>query len=310
MNQRIRIVAVQPALNGPTVEANLERIEELTRAAAAEAEPQLLVLPEAIGGAHVRDSVRPVDGAALHLLRMLARDLDVTVAGGFLARRGDHARSTYGIVEPDGTTRLINSAAPSPTTTALRSGQGAATTELASLDNLTAGLVAGRDWTAASTVSRIHSHVHLVIGGCAASTSSTRQREAPRQLARLLAVPVVLATPAGRGGGSLIIDSAGTVLADLRGHGEGYISGDVSLERAGEGAVEARLAAHWISPRGGLGRQGIRRLGALGAVAAYAARHVLGRHDWQRWPASDLPDALSASEAGRHATTPPRPRQL
>lgn len=253
MNQPIRIAVVQPALTGRTVESNLERVEALARDAATESRAQLLVLPEAIGGIHVRDAVRPVDGAALHLLRQLARELGIVIAGGFLARRGRHARSVYGIIQPDGTTRLINSARPTPGSVGLLGGAGAAIADVADLGHITVGLVAGGDWISPDMVNRLHGSVQLIVGGTAMTANSVHQREAPRQLARLLAVPLVLATPAGQspgGRGSVIIDRSGAILADQSGKGEGYCSAEVSLDHVGQDAVDATLAGTGSVPEG------------------------------------------------------------
>ncbi len=80
--------------------------------------PQVIALPEAFTSPNMYDpkmrSVAvPIDGAPYEMLRRLARELDCTIGGGYLAKRGTTARNTYVLADPDGTTNLHDKDEPS-----------------------------------------------------------------------------------------------------------------------------------------------------------------------------------------------------
>ncbi len=108
----------------------------------------------------MRGACRPVDGAPFQLLTRLARELDVAIAGGFLARRGGDAYGTYVLAEPDGGAHLHDKDIPSAWENHYyRGGDDDGRTHCRSL-SLDVGLVSGWEWAR-----------HRTSGDCAASTS-------------------------------------------------------------------------------------------------------------------------------------------
>ncbi|MFE5284871.1 carbon-nitrogen hydrolase family protein [Nocardia sp. NPDC056611] len=332
MTQTIRIAAIQPRLRFGDVDGNLAHVEDLVRSAVSAHSPRLVVLPEGISSPYVGSSaalgttVRPIDGAPLQLMRMLARTLDIVLAGGFLAHRGGDARSTYAVVEPDGRVHLHDSTRLSPAQRAqCAPGRGRGNATVAALSETPVGIVTGHEWTDRRTVDRHYGRSHLVLGGACwandsahpglwSAASGVRYRQhlaaAPKQLARLLDTPVVLATHVGLAGfggsrraadliaATQIVAHDGAVLAQLTdADGEGHIAADVDVFATPAPELEPSLAARWLRPETAIVDRVAARAVGFGYAASYRARHLLERHAWQSWPSSDLPDEIAAAEA-------------
>jgi predicted amidohydrolase len=343
MSRTVRIAAVQAQLALGEVERNLERIEDLIRDAHREHDAQVVVVPEAMTSpnaysAKMRDVVRPVDGAPFQLLTRLARELDIVVAGGFLARRGDDAYGTYVLAEPDGRAHLHDKDIPSAWEHHYYApGDDDGRTHCATL-GLDVGLASGWEWGRHRTAARLRG-VDVVLGGmCWPSFPNnwpgplrlwaTREhdiwvrqnRELPAQVARLVGAPVVYAAHVGPVeatfpltpipwrtvmiGDTQICEADGTVLARLpMEDGEGHIAADVHV---GSVAPLDELADRFWIP-------------AMTVSTHVAAWHVMNnvgrvdyrlkklarRHAWQSWPGGDLPDELPPvpDEQAQHLAT-------
>lgn len=341
----VTVAAVQAQLDVGAVEANLARIEDLVRDAHREHDPAVIVVPEAMTSPNVfhpdlRPVTRPVDGAPFQLLTRLARELDVVVAGGFLARRGGDAYGTYVLAEPDGRAHLHDKDIPSAWENHYyRGGDDEGRVHCHAL-GLDVGLASGWEWARHRTAKRLRG-VDLVLGGmCWPSFPDNWQvpgvrawarredelwvrqnRELPAQVARLVGAPTVYAAHVGpvearfpaapfipwrtRGLGDTQICAAdGTVLARLPGpDGPGHIAAEVT---PGSVAPLDELADRFWIP-------------AMSVSTHVAAWHVMnnhgrldywqrklrGKHEWQTLPAGDLPDELPpvADEQEQHFAT-------
>ena len=105
--QTIRVAAVQMHATLGEVDTNLENAERWVRLAMREG-ARWIVLPEffTTGIAHhptkLLSAYRPLDGAPMQLLKRLAREGDVYVAGSFLARSGPDVFNTFVLASPAG----------------------------------------------------------------------------------------------------------------------------------------------------------------------------------------------------------------
>jgi ferredoxin-NADP reductase/predicted amidohydrolase len=223
MTRRLKVAAVQPALQRGRVEENLARIEDLVRDAYRVHRPDLIVLPEAITSPNayhpeIRSVPRPIDGPALTLMSHLATDLNCVIAGGSLCVRGRHAYSTYMLVEPDGRAHLHDKNIPSgPESYFNRGGDDDGVTAVAAWGRRRVGLASGMEWARTRTAGRLRAaRVELVVGGlCWPGTavnwwgpigrrsraeharSVGLCRSVPAIMARLVGVPTVMASHVG-----------------------------------------------------------------------------------------------------------------
>lgn len=330
MSRRITVAAIQPALRLGAVEENLVHLEALIRDAVAAHRPDIVTVPEAATSPNVfapaMDGVaRPVDGAPMQLYRGLARELDVVVGGGFLARRGAHVYGTYVLAEPDGRTHLHDKDIPTMWEQHYYTGgDDPGRTRLAALDDVPVGIANGWEWARTGTARRLRGRVRLLLGGmCWPSypvnwpgplgrlmarehaLQLQHARELPRQMARLIGAPVVqpahvgpidFATPLAPGvpwrtemvGETQIVERDGTILARLAAaDGEGHVAATVTLDEPEP--VDPLSPTFWIPPLSVTTRVAWRVTNAHGALS-YRARHLLRRHPWQSWPGGDLPD--------------------
>ncbi|MBA2763300.1 MAG: carbon-nitrogen hydrolase family protein [Thermoleophilaceae bacterium] len=342
MSTSVRIAAVQPALRLGAVEDNLARVEDLIRDAVREHSPHLVTLPEAASCPNVyskqmRSAARPVDGAPMQLYRGLARELDVVIGGGFLARRGGDVYGTYVLAEPDGRTHLHDKDIPTMWEhNYYRGGDDPGRTRIAALDGAPIGVACGWEWARFRTARRMRGEVQLLLGGmCWPSypvegwgplgpwmhrehdLQRQHARELPRQVARLLGAPVAMPshvgdiafdTPLVPGlgwstqmiGETQIVERDGTILARLSYEdGEGHVAADVAL--APPEPLDPLADRFWIPPLSGL-TQAAWHLMKLHGATKYRAMKLLGRHPWQSWPGGDVPDEIAAVD-GVFATT-------
>ncbi|EHN11614.1 amidohydrolase-like protein [Patulibacter medicamentivorans] len=341
--QPIRVAAVQPHLELGAVESNLLRIEDLIRDAHREHDPQVIVVPEAMTSPNVfhdklRGVARPVDGAPFQLLTRLSRELDCVIGGGFLARRGDDAYGTFVLAEPDGSAHLHDKDIPTAwENNYYRGGDDEGRFHCATL-GLDVGLCSGWEWMRYRTSRRLRG-VDLVLGGmCWPSFPLNwpgplrrwvdrehavwRQgsRELPRQVARLVGAPVVHAAHVGPVesqtplapsipwktemiGETQICDADGTIRARLTlEDGEGHIGAEITpgsvapldplSDRFWIPLVTPSTYAAWYA------------MNAHGRIV-YRWRKARGLHEWQSWPAGDLPDELGpvADDQAQHFAT-------
>lgn len=336
MSARVRVAAVQPALRLGAVEDNLVRLEGLIRDAVREHSPAVVTVPEAASSPNVysrrmRPVARPVDGAPMQLYRRLARELDVVVGGGFLARRGDDVYGTYVLAEPDGRAHLHDKDIPTVwENNYYTGGDDDGVTALAALGGAPVGMACGWEWARMGTSRRLRGRVRLLLGGmcwpcfpenwggparvwAARENALQRQhaRELPRQVARLIGAPVVMPshvgpidfdTPLAPGvpwrtlmlGETQIVERDGTVLARLTAEdGEGHVSAEVELNDPAP--VDPLGPMFWIPPMSVSTRAAWTALNTHGAVK-YRAMRVLRRHPWQAWPGGDVPDEIGPGD--------------
>lgn len=340
----IRVAAIQPALAVGEVEANLARLEDLIRDCHREHDPQVIVLPEAMTSPNVyhpkmRPVARPVDGAPFQLLTRLARELDCSISGGFLARRGADTYGTYVLAEPDGRAHLHDKDIPSAWEHHYYvGGDDDGRTHSTALD-LDVGLASGWEWARYRTSKRLRG-VDIVLGGmCWPSYPNnwpgplrwwaTREhaiwrrqsRELPSQVARLVGAPVVYASHVGPTeavfpltsvpwktdliGDTTICEADGTVLARLSFEdGEGHIGADVT---PGSVAPADPLTDRFWIPvmTASTNVAAWHIMNNVGRVE-YRIRKLRGKHEWQAFPGGDLPDEIgptSDSQAQHFATT-------
>jgi predicted amidohydrolase len=332
----VKIAAIQPALRLGEVEENLVRLEGLIRDAVREHAPAIVTVPEAASSPNVyakvlRGVARPVDGAPMQLYRRLARELDVVVGGGFLARRGRDVYGTYVLVEPDGRTHLHDKDIPTMwENNYYTGGDDPGRTTLGALDGTPVGMACGWEWARMGTARRLRGQVQLLLGGMCWPSYPTNwrgpfglwaarehalqlqhARELPRQMARLLGAPVAMPshvgpidfdTPLAPGvawrtvmvGETQIVERDGTVLARLTAEdGEGHVAATVTL--AAPEPVDPLGPMYWIPPLSVSTRAAWTAMNTHGAVK-YRAMRTLRRHPWQTWPGGDLPDEIGPTD--------------
>jgi len=335
VSRRLIIAAVQPKLEVGAPERNLERLETLIRDAHRAHQPDLIVLPEAMTSPNtidprVRQVPRPIDGAPLNLMSLLAREFQCCIAGGFLAVRGRHAYGTYALVEPDGRAHLHDKDIPSATENFYyRGGDDDGVTAVAEWDRRRVGLASGMEWARVRTARRLRdAAVQLVIGGqCWPWTPeedrrgpvgrwlreeyvrSQRQcREIPSLMARLVGAPTVMASHVGPvdmlqiPGGTRFLwktDMVGeTHICDRDG------STLARLSRSdGEGHIAARVELNAAAPADSLPDSywttdisapitAVFHASNVVGAAAYRIRTLRKQFPWQTTAHSDLPDEV------------------
>jgi predicted amidohydrolase len=265
----------------------------------------------------------------MQLYRRLARELDVVVGGGFLARRGRDVYGTYVLAEPDGAVHLHDKDIPTMWEhNYYRGGDDDGVTTL--YRDVPVGMACGWEWARTRTARRLRGRVRLLLGGMcwpsypvnwpAPLSWVTRRehalqaqhaRELPRQMARLIGAPVVMPshvgpvefeTPLAPGlpwrtellGETQIVERDGTILARLSAaDGEGHCAATVTL--AEPEPLDPIGPMYWIPPLSVLTRAAWTGLNTHGKVR-YRGMKLLRRHPWQAWPGGDLPDETGPSD--------------
>jgi predicted amidohydrolase len=335
-NETVKIAAIQPALRLGAVEENLAHIEDLIRDAVREHSPDVVTVPEAASSPNVYSRTlhgvaRPIDGAPMHLYRQLARELDVVVGGGFLARRGGDVYGTYVLAEPDGSTHLHDKDIPTMWEhNYYTGGDDDGVTSLNALGGAPVGIACGWEWARTGTAERLRGRVRLLLGGmCWPSYPSNwpfplsalarrehalqlqHARELPRQMARLLGAPVAMPSHVGRVdfetplapglpwrtsmvGETQIVERDGTILARLSAEdGEGHCAATVTL--APPEPLDPIGPMYWIPPLSVVTRAAWTAMNTHGKVR-YQGMKLLRKHPWQAWPGGDMPDEMGPSE--------------
>ena len=286
VGRTVKIAAIQPALRLGEMDWNLRRCEDLVRQAAREHSPDVIVLPEAMSSPNVYDpSMRavpgPIDGPPYQLLRKLARELNCVVGGGYLTVRGDDARHTYVLAEPEGATYLHDKDEPSAWEYCYYTGgqdDGVFKTSLGTV-GCSMGWESARGRTARRMVA---GRVQLILGGCCwpayprwAFPKAWLRRDmeyyrvwaldTTRNLARAVGAPAALAWHVGdvKGGTPLmpkvpwstimtgetqIVERDGRVLERLAYEdGEGYIAAEVAV--ADPEPLDPIPTGFWLRPQ-------------------------------------------------------------
>jgi predicted amidohydrolase len=330
----IRVAAIQPLLRVGEMEWNMARCEDLVRRAAKEHSPDVIILPEGFTSPNVFDPACravpvPVDGPPYQLLRRLAQELGCVVGGGYLSVRGENAKHTYVLAEPDGTTNLHDKDEPSVWENAFYTGgddDGVLTTSLG-----TVGCAMGWETARSRTARRLRrARVQLLLGGCCwpaypnwvfprpllnrdADYYKIWAQETTANLARAVGVPTALAwhvgdvgsrTPLMPGvpwnthmtGETQIVERDGRILARLaREDGEGYIAADVVL--AEPEPLDPIPAGFWLRPQ----------VNSIHIVWHYMKWHGIARYriakaahrfPWQKLTGHDIPNHNPAVRPG------------
>ncbi|MEC7119347.1 MAG: carbon-nitrogen hydrolase family protein [Pseudomonadota bacterium] len=316
-----KIAVIQPQLTVGDVESNLVRVQGLIRDAYREHAAEIIVVPEAFTSPNVYapallQSPQPIDGRPLQMMRELARELGVIVAGGFVAIRGRHTYGTYILAEPDGTIHLHDKDIPTAWEQGFyMGGQDDGVIDCATL-SCKIGLMSGWEWARFGTSARVHAAgAQLVIGGMcwysmpinwygSLGTWMRREharycqqsRDLPAQVARLTGVPVAHAAHVGlvscntpllprvrwlteMTGESQICDREGRILARLGlEDGEGHVAADVTL--AAPQPIDPIPDRYWIIDHS-IASLLAWHVGNLHGTISYRVRHTLNRFPWQ-----------------------------
>lgn len=330
----VRVVAIQPHVEIGEVERNLAHLRDLIANAAREHHPDAIFLPEAMTSPNAYDRrmrrvARPVDGAPLALLRESAQEFGCVVGGGFIAVRGQDARGTYAVCEPDGAIHLHDKDQPSFwENNYYGPGKDDGVMQTTALGPI--GCANGFEWGRTRTVRRMVGRIGMLAGGMHFPSFPdwriTRKwfmdrdhqallqyaRETPPRMARLLGVPAVHPSHVGPFemetllmpgvpwrsmcvGETAICDADGVVLDRLAFEdGEGWIAADVTLEDDPR-PRDPCPPGFWNSLLP-VSVHGVWHLGNVHGRAKYLAMKRLGMHAWQRDGSAghDLPDHVPA----------------
>ncbi|MGQ0844985.1 MAG: carbon-nitrogen hydrolase family protein [Sporichthyaceae bacterium] len=329
---KLKVAVVQPRLQVGQVESNMSRCEGLVRSAYREHNPQVILLPEGFTspnmyGKAMKGVARPVDGAPYRMLQNLARELDVTVGGGFMARRGGDTYGTYLLVEPDGSAHLHDKDIPSLWENAYY--RGGDDNGVSTLKFGTVGMACGFEWDRSRTARRARGKVVAMLGGSCwwsfpdwypvrrwfardHQYNIAVAREMPMRMARAVGAPVAIAQHVGdyrsasplmpkvpydtlAVGESQIVERDGTVLARMTyADGEGHVSAEIAL--APPAPLDPIPAGMWMAPQT-FAVHAVWHLYNKSGRVEYALNKKLGRHQWQGGQGTDLPDYVPPTHA-------------
>jgi predicted amidohydrolase len=266
------------------VAENLRRCEELADQAAG---ADWIVLPEFFSTGMgfldaMAEAALPPDGAALDLLKRLAKRHRATVGGSFVCRDGDgHNRNAFFLVGPDG--KVLgrhDKDLPTMWENCYYVG-GSDDGIIETQDGITVGAAVCWEFMRTQTARRLVGRVDLIVGGSAwwsippwppapifrqleANNAETAAGIAPA-MARAVGAPVVHAAHCGpiecdlpwlpiryRGqfqGGTVICSADGTVLARRENHeGPGVVTADIDPGRTRP--ADTIPHTFWMHPRG------------------------------------------------------------
>jgi len=211
---RLRVAAIQMAPVLGDADANLAQVEGLIREALGQG-AQWIVLPEMFTSAaafhpDMLGAIQPLEGPALGLLQRLSRVGDAVIGGSFLARRDGQVYNTFVLVFPDGHVERHDKDQPTYWENCYYRGgddDGVLATPVGPV-----GSVLCWEFIRSQTARRLLGRVRLVMAGScwwtlpddAPADSPYRAanlqmlQEAPVHMARMLGVPVVHGSHAGR----------------------------------------------------------------------------------------------------------------
>jgi predicted amidohydrolase len=260
----LNVAAVQMVPKLGDVQANLNQAEHLLRQAQRQG-AQWIILPEMFTSAvafheDILKAIQPLDGAPLQLLRTLAREGNAVIGGSFLAEREGQVFNTFVLVFPDGS--FVQHDKDLPTYWENCYYKGGADDGVLSTPVGPVGSALCWEFIRSKTAKRLLDKVNMVVGGSCwwtlpddADADSPRRaanlkmlQEAPTRLAKMIGVPVVHGSHAGRFEGyfspdlpdvpynsaylgeAMIVDASGKVLARrAQNSGEGVVTAKVVL---------------------------------------------------------------------------------
>jgi len=259
----VRVGAIQMTAELANVDVNLLKAERLTRLAFKRG-ARLVVLPELFTSAmafhpDMTKAIEAVDGRPTELLCKLAREGNAFVGGSFLAWRNGNVYNSFVLALPNGKALRHDKDYPSYWEACYYVG-GSDDGVLSTPDGKV-GVALCYEFVRSRTAARLKGKVDMVVGGScwwdvedtAPADDPMRKwlldllKETPGRFARMLGVPVVHASHAGRFvgqtwpgkpdpfpssymGETQIISGKGEILARLsRRDGEGVVTADVAL---------------------------------------------------------------------------------
>ena len=258
----LRVAAIQMTAELANVEVNLLKAERLTRLAFQRG-ARWVVLPEFFSSAmafhpDMTKAVEADDGRPTELLRKLAREGNAVVGGSFLAWRNGNAYNSFVLALPNGETLRHDKDYPSYWEACYYVG-GSDDGVLSTPDGKV-GVALCFEFVRSRTAARLKGKVGMVVGGScwwgvddsAPANDPMRKwllgllKETPGRFARMLGVPVVHASHAGRFVGRLWPGKPDAFPSSYMGetqiiNGEGKILARLS-QRDGEGVITADVA--------------------------------------------------------------------
>jgi len=261
---RLRAAAIQMSPKLGDVASNLEQAEQGIREAMRKG-AQWIILPEMFTTAaafhpNMLKAIVPLDGAPLQLLKRFARQGDAVIGGSFLAQHEAGVFNTFVLVFPDGTVLQHNKDLPTYWENCYYkkgSDDGVLNTPIGPV-----GSVLCWEFIRSQTPKRLENKVRMVVGGSCwwtlpddADADSPRWamnlkmlQQAPVRMARMLGVPVVHGSQAGKFSGffsteladvpynsaylgeAMIVDAGGQVLARrAQAEGAGIVTAEVTI---------------------------------------------------------------------------------
>lgn len=265
MKQSIKVAAIQMCAELGNVPENLRKAEMLLKDA-LEQGAEWVILPEFFtsGVGFHPDLLKvalPLEGPALSLMRDMAKRYSAVVGGSFICRRQGDNYNTFVLAFPDGSYVTHDKDIPTMWENCYyRGGRDAGI-----LDTPVGKVGAALCWefVRTQTARRLLGKVNMVVGGTCwwdiprgwgfSQSLSEKNRqilyETPRRFARMLGLPVIHASHAGRFvckspwlpgvrydsrylGETQIVDASGAILARLRQEdGDGVITATVTPSR-------------------------------------------------------------------------------
>jgi predicted amidohydrolase len=261
---KLRVAAIQMSPKLGDVTSNLNQAEQLVREALRKG-AQWVVLPEMFTSAvafhpDMLKAIEPIDGAPLQFLKRLAHEGNAVIGGSFLARHGHQVFNTFNLVFPDGS--VVRHDKDQPTyweNCYYEKGKddGVLATPIGPV-----GSVLCWEFIRSNTARRLVNKVRMVVGGSCwwtlpddADADNPRRtanlkmlQQAPVRMARMLGVPVIHGSHAGKFEGffspeladvsynstylgeTMIVDAQGKLLARrAQDAGEGVVTAEVVL---------------------------------------------------------------------------------
>lgn len=281
--KRLRVAAIQMTPVLGDADANLNQAEQLIRQAIAQG-AQWIALPEMFTSAaafhpDMLGAIRSLNGAPLQMLKDLSREGDAVIGGSFLARRDGQVFNSFVLVSPDGSLARHDKDQPTYWENCYYRGgedDGVLDTPLGPV-----GSALCWELIRARTARRLRGRVRMLVGGSCwwtlpddapadspyRAANLTMLQQAPVHMARMLGVPVIHGSHAGRFEGffspelpdvpydsdylgeAMIVDARGKVLARRpQPAGAGVVLAELSLpaEAAPSEPVPERF---WMPPQ-------------------------------------------------------------
>jgi len=261
---KLHVAAIQMVPKLCDVQSNLNQAEHLVRQALGKG-AKWIILPEMFTSGSsfhpdMQNAIQPLDGAPLKLLQKLSHEGNAVIGGSFLAMREQQVFNTFVLVFPNGS--FVQHDKDQPTyweNCYYKSGSddGVLPTPIGPV-----GSILCWEFIRSKTAKRLLSKVNMVVGGSCwwtlpdeADSDSPRRaanlkmlQQAPPRMAKMLGVPVIHGSHAGRFEGyfspdlpdveynsaflgeAMIVDAHGKVLASRsEKSGEGIVTATVEL---------------------------------------------------------------------------------